>query len=612
MTDRVPGAPGRCKGTVTAEELQKLQAGKEFAITLRRDDLPIKEGTPYSKASVLPDALAAKLCPEVPDPAPKDAFAALQAQKADTVRRRTGTAVALPDAACTPLKGLKLYGKTTQNGTPTPTAPIALESAGKGGSIGVKVLGKNLTPSLSAPITQDGITFTPQGDGSFVVNGTATKQTYIRFAEIRVESGETYTLSGCMGGSGKTYQLYCVSDCIKLYSPTVSYPLATGVATGSGVTRVYFIVYAGTTVSNLVIKPQLEIGKVATAYEPYKKPQALTVSTPGGLHGISVSGGGNYTDNNGQQWVCDEKDFVSGVRVQRLYKETYNGTEGWRMENGQIYLPREYMGALPKPNTKNLLMSHFVCNSGEVLIYIGNTWGITLNKHPYATVDEWKDWLAQNNLTVLYELKTPVETPLSVEELEAYAKLHSYSPTTVLNDAGADMEVTYYTPTTAVQMVHSPKDKGKILTVDEHGCVVLTPSAYVIASGDTDLHNGYYHWRKWSDGFAEIWVNLDVNVDYYADEDTVGFGLSLPFDICTDESVHITMNAYGYRYESGDIRDRGSATYASWQEVYTEFEGDTVKNELYVYALAEKPGWTHISGTAYMTGYWYNEEEGQL
>lgn len=77
MTDRIPGAPGRYQGNLSADALEKMQAGEPFSITLTRDDAPIVEGTPYSKAAVLPDELAAKLCPGVADPAPKDAFAAL-------------------------------------------------------------------------------------------------------------------------------------------------------------------------------------------------------------------------------------------------------------------------------------------------------------------------------------------------------------------------------------------------------------------------------------------------------------------------------------------------------------------------------------------------------
>lgn len=77
MTDRIPGAPGQYKATVTQEAFEKLQIGEEFSITITRDDQPIVEGTPYSKAAVLPDELAAQVCPGVEDPTPADALRAL-------------------------------------------------------------------------------------------------------------------------------------------------------------------------------------------------------------------------------------------------------------------------------------------------------------------------------------------------------------------------------------------------------------------------------------------------------------------------------------------------------------------------------------------------------
>ena len=77
MQDRQPGAPGQYRATLTAAEFQKMQSGEQFTITMIRDDQPIVEGTPYSKAAVLPDELAALICPDVLNPAPADALAAL-------------------------------------------------------------------------------------------------------------------------------------------------------------------------------------------------------------------------------------------------------------------------------------------------------------------------------------------------------------------------------------------------------------------------------------------------------------------------------------------------------------------------------------------------------
>mgnify|MGYP003304668693 CR=1 FL=1 len=78
MKDRIAGAPGQYKATVTSAEFNKLQNGEPFAINLKRDDKPEVEGTPYSKAAVLPDDLANKLCPRIGDPTPADAFRSLR------------------------------------------------------------------------------------------------------------------------------------------------------------------------------------------------------------------------------------------------------------------------------------------------------------------------------------------------------------------------------------------------------------------------------------------------------------------------------------------------------------------------------------------------------
>lgn len=85
MTDRVPGAPGQYQAVLSAEALAKMQAGEQFTITLTRDDQPITEGTPYSKAAVLPDALAKILCPDKEDPTPADALAALLPMRGGTM-----------------------------------------------------------------------------------------------------------------------------------------------------------------------------------------------------------------------------------------------------------------------------------------------------------------------------------------------------------------------------------------------------------------------------------------------------------------------------------------------------------------------------------------------
>ena len=68
---------------------------------------------------------------------------------------------------------------------------------------------------------------------------------------------------------------------------------------------------------NDIVYPAVYVGEKAFQYEPYRE-QLLTLPTPNGLPGIPVTSGGNYTDPQGQQWVCDEVDLEREVKVQRI------------------------------------------------------------------------------------------------------------------------------------------------------------------------------------------------------------------------------------------------------------------------------------------------------
>lgn len=60
-------------------------------------------------------------------------------------------------------------------------------------------------------------------------------------------------------------------------------------------------------------------GSVAVTFSDGKgKTQTLTLPTPDGLPGIPVTSGGNYTDQNGQRWICDEAYLEMGIKVQRV------------------------------------------------------------------------------------------------------------------------------------------------------------------------------------------------------------------------------------------------------------------------------------------------------
>ena len=173
--------------------------------------------------------------------------------------------------------------------------------------------------------------------------------------------------------------------------------------------------------------------------------QSMSVATPNGLPGIPVASGGNYTDANGQQWVCDEKDYGSGVYVKRIGLMILYGTEVYN-----DYAEKDGVVTLQLVHKS---LSFAFCTHAKKGVEFGwandNYILFSLSYFNVTTLADFRAFVAEQfavgtPLTIMYILADPIETPLSEEELAAYASLHTYRDhTTVSNDASAHMELEY-------------------------------------------------------------------------------------------------------------------------------------------------------------------------
>ena len=232
----------------------------------------------------------------------------------------------------------------------------------------------------------------------------------------------------------------------------------------------YFSIYPKDVVSSVWDKYdiQIEYGTTPTPYEPYTH-QSLTLATPNGLPGVPVDKNGNYTDQNGQQWICDEIDLERGKYVQRV--KDFIITQDTQISTS--------MGAYGAPEKDTILARYLdrtIKKNGAILcrelIRIPN-WNVDsesvhttetsidfrlsrkrLGLGTETTADENKTavlkFLETTPLHCLVELNTPIERDLTPEELAAYKALHTNYPTTVItNDAGAHTEASYVADTKA-------------------------------------------------------------------------------------------------------------------------------------------------------------------
>ena len=301
------------------------------------------------------------------------------------VNKVTDKNIVISDSRQMAFQSLRIFGKTTQNGTPSPEAPIPLESVGNAGSVVVTVCGKNL---FDRSLSSDQMTDLSGGYFTQLLDIGKGNTVSISF-DKRYSAGERVGYIKILSGD----TVSALKEIDWMYHQTVNAlckQQLTLTLPGD------FLAVAFVNSSHKWAKDvlQIEIASAATAYEPYQGTQTLTCANPNGLPGIPVASGGNYTDKNGQQWVCDELVLANGVYVQRIGKiDSYAG--------------EEITGA-----------------------YMSSTGSLS------------------GGATVLYALAESSEIPLTAKELTQYAALHTnYPNTTILNDGGAVMEVQYVADT---------------------------------------------------------------------------------------------------------------------------------------------------------------------
>lgn len=187
--------------------------------------------------------------------------------------------------------------------------------------------------------------------------------------------------------------------------------------------------------------------------------QSLTLATPNGLPGVPVSKDGNYTDADGQQWVCDEIDLERGKYAQRVAIEKNNG--GWELKPSSD-TPGRFFQHNKLTNIFSIALKKSLCNIASFTSWgapVNDKYAFALNGHGiYFSPPKGAEITAEelnaklNSLSfpvvVVGELATPIERDLTPEEIAAYKALRTYGPTTVItNDAGAHMEASYVADT---------------------------------------------------------------------------------------------------------------------------------------------------------------------
>ena len=259
--------------------------------------------------------------------------------------------------------------------------------------------------------TIEGITYTVLEDGQIKVNGTATAKSVFYIAEnvnITITDG-VKTISG--GSANVAFQLSINKNGTYVY-PTVRGITSYSTYTNSFIKNSCLVVSEGQTVNNEIVYLQFEDGDKATDYEQHFMSSVIFEldeplrSLPSGLKDIArINRSKLYVDRYTGDMVLD-------------------GTEGWVLHSTY---PHTFSIPLSEvinmhgrgycTHFKSIPTSKWGVENG---IYDAYTLSLYISHLESDTVEEFKTWLSNNNVKLVYELETPITEEVGEVDIPMY------------------------------------------------------------------------------------------------------------------------------------------------------------------------------------------------
>lgn len=165
----------------------------------------------------------------------------------------------------------------------------------------IKVTGKNLLEPKVKTTTFNGITCINNGDGTFTLNGTATESASFRLDQsthlgndnLKKYNGD-YILTCNELISGTKVDLMQIDTWKLLLSAVANEKSVSGYIDNVDNAFIYVYILKGIKVDNLVIRPMLEKGTIATEFEAYKE----KITTPEEILNLDLFYGINNISNS--------------------------------------------------------------------------------------------------------------------------------------------------------------------------------------------------------------------------------------------------------------------------------------------------------------------------
>ena len=309
----------------------------------------------------------------------------------------------------------------------------------------IEQTGKNLfdKANYENTVTRNGVTFTNNGDGSITANGTATggAAAFALYNTLKIRNtlsilqGRACTLTGCPeGGSQASYYI----NAFRMTNLGTGSAFDSGngrdfiLSIGEGNPNISIVVKEGTTVNNLVFRPQLVLGSTAFPYEPYTgnqisvnwEDEAGTVY--GGTLTINPDRTGQLVVTHG---IVTENNFTtvpSGLSSGGLHWTDYELTNITTAGNSICSILGQRKDG--NPGWASSVPCYAFTDRTRIRVYCTE-----------STIAEFKERYA--GLQIIYPLATTIEYPLTESEISGILTT-LYGTNNIWSSTG-DTEVTY-------------------------------------------------------------------------------------------------------------------------------------------------------------------------
>ena len=306
------------------------------------------------------------------------------------------------------IQDMMIYGKSSQDGTPSVENPVEIKSVV---NPTVKLLGSNILKIRDGEYRDSGCTITVS-NGVIKLNGTSTvnkriylpidtpsmlkEGTEIIFCPNNIKSIENIN---------KCYVDYSNENTksLSIASNIVNTPYVIARQDARYEFKLSIKITRGNTFNNETWKPQILIGKQITPFEPYKE---QSIQLPITLNAIPVSSDGNVTIN-GQQYIADYVDVERGKLVRRVDSSKLDNTQSiidkteWLLaEEQETDLTTEQIQAL-----KELVTYYPVTN---ISVNSEQLDGYTVFNYPISIANGWNYVKQQlnDNRDYIYDMDT--------------------------------------------------------------------------------------------------------------------------------------------------------------------------------------------------------------